>query len=131
MVTPIVMDGVTYRVRIVYDTMRRQFSLRSGPNAGVMLSGREERDLLGTAYGYSMSVEPDPAFRQDYDDFFEAISAPVDTHQITLPYGQSTITYDAMIESGEDTFGGRLGGQNVWKGLTVYYRPIEPQRTPE
>ena len=131
MVTPILMDGVTYRVRVVYDSMQRRFSLRSGPNAGPMLSGREERDLLGTKYGYTMSIEPDPAYREDYDKFYEAISASVDSHQITLPYGQSTITYEAMLEDGEDTFGGKLGGQNIWKGLSINYKPIEPQRTPD
>lgn len=131
MVTPIVMDGVTYRVRVVYDSMERAFSLLEGPNAGDMLSGRHERDLLGTRYGYAMQVEPDPAHPEDYDAFFQAISAPVDSHEITLPYGQTTITYEAMIESGRDTYAGILGGKKRWKGLQVNYKPIEPQRTPE
>lgn len=128
MITPIVMDGITYRVRIVYDTMHRKFSLRSGDNAGLMLSDREERDLRGTGYGYTMRIEPDPAHREDYDSFYEAISAPVDSHQITMPYGQTTITYEAMIEDGDDVYGGRLGGQNIWKGLSINYKPIQPQR---
>lgn len=131
MVTPIVMDGITYRVRVIYDSMARAFSLLEGPNAGDMLSGRHERDLLGTRYGYSMQVEPDPAHPEDYDAFYDAVSAPVDSHQITLPYGQSTISYEAMIESGQDTYAGILGGKQRWKGLQINYRPIEPQRTPE
>lgn len=131
MVTPIVMDGTTYRVRVVFDSMRRSFELREGPNAGDMLSGRHERDLLGTGYGYTMQVEPDPAYPEDYDAFYEAISAPVDSHQITLPYGQTTITYEAMVESGRDTYAGILGGKKRWKGLQINYRPIELQRTPE
>lgn len=131
MTTPIIMDGVTYRVRVVYDTMKRSFELVEGKNAGTMLSGRDERDLLGTKYGYVMAIEPDPAYPQEYDKFYEAISAPVDTHQITLPYGQSTITYEAKIENGTDTWGGKLGGSNRWKGLTVNYKPIEPQRVPD
>lgn len=131
MVTPIAMDGITYRVRVVYDSMERSFALREGPNAGDMLSGRHERDLLGTEYGYAMLVEPDPAHPEDYDAFFEAISAPVDSHEVTLPYGQSTITYEAMIDSGRDTYGGILGGKKRWKGLRVNYKPVEPQKTPQ
>ena len=122
------MDGTTYRVRIVYDTLVRSFELLEGVNAGEMLSGRHERDLLGTGYTYQMQVEPDPAHPEDYDAFFEAISAPVDSHTIIMPYGQSTITYEAMVESGQDTYGGRLTGRARWHGLVVRYRYIELQR---
>lgn len=125
------MDGTTYRVRIVYDTLIRSFELLEGVNAGEMLSGRHERDLLGTGYTYQMQVEPDPRYPTDYDAFFEAISAPVDSHIIIMPYGQSTITYEAMVESGQDTYRGIVGGRTKWRGLTVQYRYIEPQRVPE
>ena len=125
------MDGTTYRVRIVYDTLVRSFELLEGVNAGEMLSGRHERDLLGTGYTYQMQVEPDPRYPTDYDAFFEAISAPVDSHTIIMPYGQTTITYEAMVESGQDTYRGIVGGRTKWRGLTVHYRYIEPQRVPE
>lgn len=118
-------------MRVVYDTMERAFELIEGRNAGTMLSGRDERDLLGTEYGYAMKVEPDPTRPEDYDAFYDAISAPVDSHEIKLPYGQTTIEYEAKITRGRDTFGGRLGGKNRWHGLTVEYEPIEPQKTPE
>lgn len=125
------MDGTTYRVRIVYDTLIRSFELFEGVNAGEMLSGRHERDLLGTGYTYQMQVEPDPRYPTDYDAFFEAISAPVDSHTIIMPYGQTNITYEAMVESGQDTYRGIVGGRTKWRGLTVQYRYIEPQRVPE
>ena len=125
------MDGTTYRVRIVYDTLIRSFELLEGVNAGEMLSGRHERDLLGTGYTYQMQVEPDPRYPTDYDAFFEAISAPVDSHTIIMPYGQTNITYEAMVESGQDTYRGIVGGRTKWRGLTVQYRYIEPQRVPE
>lgn len=125
------MDGTTYRVRIVYDTLVRSFELLEGVNAGEMLSGRHERDLLGTGYTYQMQVEPDPRYPTDYDAFFEAISAPVDSHTIIMPYGQTNITYEAMVESGQDTYRGIVGGRTKWRGLTVQYRYIKPQRVPE
>lgn len=127
-VTVIEMDGKQYRLRLAYNTMTRSFSLESGENEGYMLSRRHERDLAGTAYTYEMGVEPDPAHPEDYDKFWEDISAPVDSHTITLPYAQSTITYEAEIQSGEDHYRGRLAGKARWNGLTVRYIPIEPQR---
>lgn len=131
MITRITMDGKLYRVRIVYDTMQLAFELKEGPNATTMLSGREERDLQGTAYGHQMQVEPDPAYPQDFDDFFDAISAPVDSHTVVMPFGNGTIEYGAMIKSGNMTYAGVMGGRKRWKNLTVNYKPIEPQRVPE
>lgn len=127
--TPIVMDGITYRVRTVYNTMERSFQLTEGPNAGNMLSTRRERDLLGTAYSYELQIEADPAYPEEYDGFYEAISAPVDSHTLTLPYGQGTITFEAMIQSGTDVYKGIMGGKKRWGNLTVVYTPIEVQRT--
>lgn len=126
--TRITMDGTTYRVLVVYNSLARSFQLLEGPNAGDMLSFRHERDLGGTGYGYELSVEPDPKYPEDYDAFYDAVSAPVNSHTIKLPYGANTIIFDAMIESGSDTYKGRLGGRQRWGGLRIRYRYIEPQR---
>lgn len=126
----ITMDGKTYRVRIVHDTLVRSFELRNGPNAGYMVSGLHERDLLGTGYTYKLAVEPDPAHPADYDDFFDALSAPVSSHSVTLPFGQTTLQFDAEVQSGEDTLWGKIGGVNRWHGLVVTYRPLALQRKP-
>ena len=127
----VTMDGKSYRLRVRYNTMERAFELRSGDNEGYMLSGRHERDLLGTGYSYQFSVEPDPRHPEDYDAFYEAISAPVDRHEITMPYGQSTITFQAEVESGQDVWQGRMAGVSRWTGLAVNFKPIGLQRTPD
>lgn len=121
------MDGTAYRVRIVYDTYLRSFQLLEGPNADYMLSGRYERDLIGTAYTYEMRVEPDPRYPEDYDAFFAAIAQPVPSHSITVFNGQTAMTYDAMIQSAQDTYKGILSGVHQWGNLTVRYIPISPQ----
>ena len=130
MYTGITMDGTAYRVRVRHNTLVRSFALLEGPNAGDMLTGRHERDLLGTGYSYQLAVEPAPEAPEDYDRFYEALSAPVDTHTITLPYGQGTMTFEAEILGGSDTWGGRLAGYDRWSGLVVEYRYIQPQRVP-
>lgn len=130
-VESIMMDGITYHVRVVYGSRQRHFELVEGRNAGISLSDRIIRDLGGTAYSYTMSVEPNPSYPDDYDAFYESISAPVDYHVITLPYGQSTITFEAIIRSGDDTDKGIIGGRRSYSGLTIQYIPMEPQRRPE
>lgn len=126
----ITMDGIQYRVRTVYRSREEAFELISGRNTGKSLNSREIRDLQGTAYSYMLSVEPDPQYWADYNAFWSAISAPVDTHSITMPSGDSTITFDAMILSGKHTDMGVTAGHRRYSGLTVQFIPIEPQRRP-
>ena len=122
------LDGTIYHVRKVFNTLEQSFSLIEGPNAGDMLSGYHERDLLGPSYQYSFGVERDPAYPDDYDAFFWAISAPVDSHEVEMPNGQGTMTFQAMIQSGRRVMGAMLGGSRRWSGLVVNFIPIEPQR---
>lgn len=124
------MDGVTYRLRTVYLSRKRSFALLEGDNAGQSLAWRRIRDLRGTGYTYTLQVEPDPAYPEDYDAFFAAISAPVDYHTVTMPFGQETITYQAAVESGSDTDRGVIGGKRRYTGLTVVFAYMQPQRTP-
>lgn len=125
------LDGTLYRVRVVYNSLEQGFKLIEGPNAGKMLSGRRERDLLGTEYPYQLAVEPDPAAPGDYDDFYWAISAPVDSHTVELPSGQGTMVFEAMVQSGRHIYKGRMANRRRWSGLVVSFEPIEPQRVPE
>lgn len=126
----ITMDGTLYRVRVVYNTMERSFSLQSGVNEGYMLSGYHERDLIGTSYSYQMAIEPDPRHPEDYDTFYQAVSATVDSHTVTMPYGQGTITFEAEIQDGTDTSAGVVAGVRRWHGLKLTFAPVAPQRRP-
>lgn len=124
----ITVDGVHYSVHVEYGSLVRQFDILEGRNSGTMLTGRYARDVLGTGYNYSMNIEPDPADPESYDALYQILSAPDATHMITVPYGQSTITFEAMVESGSDTYKGTIGGKKRWGGLTVNFKYIEPYR---
>lgn len=126
----IIMDGKTYRVRIIYPSVEENARLVEGPNAGDMLSGRRERDLVGTYYDHTLSVEPDPSHPQDYDQFYQDITAPVPSHSITMPHGQGTVTYDAMVSSARHVANGVIAGVRRWKGLQVSFEGIRPARLP-
>lgn len=126
----ITMDGKTYRVRIIYTSVGENARLVEGPNAGDMLSGRRERDLVGTYYDHTLSVEPDPSYPQDYDQFYQDITAPVPSHSITMPHGQGTVTYDAMVSSARHVANGVIAGVRRWKGLEVSFEGIRPARLP-
>lgn len=125
----IVVDGVEYRVRIVYESMSRSFSIVEGPNGGTAITARTIRDIIGTKYDYEMRIEPDLRYPEDYDAFYEVISAPVESHMVEMPYGSGVMKFEAMIVSGEDTYRGILANRNAWQGLRVQFQPILPQRT--
>ena len=122
------MDGVAYRVRIVFDSMGRSFSIVEGPNSGTSITARAIRDIMGTSYYYEMQVEPDPRYPEDYDAFYEAISAPVESHVVELPYGEESKPFEMMVLSGGDVYSGKRRGRNAWKCLKVQFQPIAPQR---
>lgn len=126
----VILDGTSYSLFVRYETLGRSFHLDDGDNANYMLSGLYQRDLIGTYYDYTMEVEPDPKHPEDYDSFFDAITAPVPSHTITLPYGQSTITYDAMVTSGSDLYRGVVAGKSRWGGLQVQFTAQKPQKEP-
>ena len=125
----IVVDGVEYRVRVVYESLSRSFSIVEGPNCGTAITARSIRDIIGTKYAYEMNIEPDPRYPEDYDAFYETISAPVESHIVEMPYGNGSTKFEAMIVSGEDTYRGILANRNAWQGLRVQFKPILPQRT--
>ena len=126
----VIMDSVTYRLRVRFESLGRSFRVEDGDNAGSMLSGYYQRDVIGTYYDYTMEVEPDPRYPEDYDSFFDAVSAPAASHTITVPYGQGTITYTAMVMSGSDVYRGRVAGVERWGGLRVEFTAQSPQKEP-
>lgn len=127
----IVVDGVSYCLRVKYPSRLRRFQLIEGSNSGTAQSYRKIRDIGGTSYTYTMGIEPDPLHPQDYDAFYEVISAPVESHRVIIPYGQSNIEFDAAIYEGEDTDQGIQSGYRRYTGLVIRFEPMAPQRTVE
>lgn len=128
----VILDGETYRVRVRADLpLEESFHIEQGENYMVLLNGEESPDVLGTYYDHTLYVEPDPRYFDDYDAFYQAISAPVDFHTITMPHGQATLTYKAKVVSGSHKLRGVIAGQRRYYGLQVNFQATAPQREPE
>ena len=126
---PITMDGVTYSTLHVV-SLKRSFSVLDGENAGRVESGAMQRDVIGTFYNYAVEIDPDEASKEDYDAFFEAISAPVDSHELVIPYGQDVLTFDAYVTQGSDELLG-MYATNRWGNLSFNFIAMAPQRMAE
>lgn len=125
----ITIDNVHYNVGIMYESLRRSFEIVEGNNSGTNLNARTIRDIMGTKYKYEMTIIPIRGYQQDYDNLYYAISAPIEYHVITVPFGQRTLTYQAKITSGTDVFMGFDADGTEWRGLQITFEAMEPVRT--
>lgn len=121
-------DGVAYNVTVPIGGLTRSFQVLDGENAGRVLSGDMERDIIGTYYNYELQIETEKTALSEYDQLYEVLSAPTSFHTVTFPYGQSTLTFQAYITAGKDSLLRQAGGKNYWKGLAVQFVAKSPQR---
>ena len=123
------LDGKEYpNLHVV--SLKRSFAVLDGDNAGRVMTGAMTRDIIGTYYNYSMEIDPVSSDLAEYDEFYEAISAPVDSHVLTVPYAQTTLTFDAYVANGEDELVSKYGSRNEWQNLAINFVAMKPKRTP-
>ena len=124
------LDGVAYKVRIPENGIKRSGQILDGENAGRGQSGVMVRDVIGTYFNYTIELDTSVLDVAEYDRLYEAITSPVDSHTLKIPYAQTTLTFQAYITKAEDTLRSMTGGVNHWTGLTMSFVAMEPQRTP-
>lgn len=123
-------DGQTYNVIVPTGGLKRSGQILDGQNAGRLQSGRMERDIIGTYYNYSLTIDTRGLSNAAYDSLYQVLTAPVDYHVITMPYGQGTITFDAYVSGVEDQMLSNNGSRTFWGEMTVDFIAMGPQRTP-
>ena len=122
-------DGHAYEVTVPAGGLKRSGQVMDGDKAGRLQTGRMERDIIGTFYNYSLQIETQNLNAAEYDELYHVLSAPVDYHTITLPYGQSTITFEAYVSNVNDELKLMQENRNIWGGLTFNFVAMEPQRS--
>lgn len=124
-------DGVEYKNVHLVPPIKRNFQIVDGENAGrLALSGRMVRDVIGTYYNFSFSVNRDKSDKAEYDKLYEVLSAPVPSHEIVVPYAQETITFDAYVTNGADELARIDENGNHWNALQINFIAMNPKRTP-
>lgn len=124
-------DGVEYPGVFVKSPIHRSFNVLDGENAGRTMDGRMQRDIIGTYYTYRLEFDASLSDPEEYDALFEALSAPMDSHIISVPYGQGSLTFEAYVANGEDDLSRIYRNESKkWDNLTVNFVAMEPQRRP-
>lgn len=122
------MDGIAYNVRV--SKMTRKFSIQDTDKTGRTQDGEMYRDIVGTFYNYSMTVEQKDGDAESFDSFWEAISQPVESHVCVFPYNQSSLTQRMYITSGEQDLVSRTPTKNEWGEISISYVAMGPKVVP-
>ena len=123
-------DGVGYP-GVGVEGLTRSALIKDGQNAGELMSGEYERDLIGTYYHYTMVLSGMEPGSPDYDAMYEVLTAPVNSHQVVMPYGQGTLSFQAYIQNAGDVLISMTDTENWWGNLTIQFMAKRPQRVPD
>lgn len=123
------LDNTYYNVRIPEKGIKRSGQVLDGDGSKRYQSGTMERDIIGTYYNYTIELDTSELSTTDYDLLYEAVTAPVAYHSIQVPYGQTTLAFNAYITSAEDTLINRTNSTNKWGGLSLKFIAVSPART--
>lgn len=121
----ITIDNNTYNVGIIKVTRKASQKIE---NLGVTLDLRKHYDIKGTYYDYDVEVATQHMNLADYDSLYEAITTPQESHTVTLPYGQSTITFDARISIASDVLVKSYTTFKKWGTLKITFEALSPQK---
>lgn len=123
----VTIDGVGYDVSV--KELKRSASILDGENAGRSKSGRMRRDIIGTYYNYTLTLNTKSLGQSEYDNLYQVLTAPEDSYIVSLPYGQTTLTFEAYISGTTDSLVSSRGGTNTWGELQVTFTAMAPART--
>lgn len=120
------LNNKSYNVNV--DDLQRSFEVADNDSSGRLQNWKMHRDVAGTFYNYTLKVSQKDFDVKAYDDFYNAISSPVESQVLEVPYGQGVLVFDAYISKGKDSLKNSNGYLNIWDGLTINFIAMEPQR---
>lgn len=123
-------DGRKFNVAIRAGSLQRDFAIAEGAGSLAFIDGDVDPDIIGTYYNYSMEIDTKLTAPEEYDALWEVLSAPVEYHVVSFPYAQNTLTFEARITGGSDSFYRRINNKNYWGQMSVSFTAKKPQRTP-
>ena len=128
----LIIDGKEYDAEMLFipeSGIERQFNVLDGENTTILQeNGRMYREIIGTFYTYIVKIDTNRLNPQEYDELYETVCAPVESHQLTLPYGQTTLSFEAYITSGKDKLLYQINGVNYWGELSLEFVSMEAIR---
>jgi hypothetical protein len=120
-----VIDGTSFDVSVV--KLKRNGEVIETNRSGRLKSGAMNREIIGTYYNYTMELEQKIGNVEEYDRLYYALTSPVNSHSMVLPYGQDTLSLQVYITKATDKLT-YLGKFRHWEGLTIEFTALVPSR---
>lgn len=121
----ITIDNNTYEVGIVKIT--RKASMKS-ESLGTTMDLRKHYDVKGTYYDYDVEFGTSHMNFEDYSTLYEILTTPQESHIVTLPYNQTTLTFEAKVSVASDTLIRSFSSVKKWGTLKVTFEALTPQK---
>lgn len=97
-------------------------------NLGTTLDGVKHYKTYRTYYDYEITINTRHMNVAEYDTLYEILTAPVDSYSVTLPYGQTTKTFNAALSVGNDSIIQNFSTLRKWGTLKILVEALEPER---
>lgn len=119
-------DGRYFDIFIPQDGIKRSAQILDSSETERKMDGSLHRSIIGTYYNYTIDIRTDNLSTEEYDELFDLISQPEVSHEITVPYGQTSKTFNAYISSVEDSLKRIENGKCYWAGMQLKFIAIDP-----
>ena len=121
----ITIDNNQYDVGIVKITRKASQKIES---LGTTMDLHKHYDIQGTYYDYEVEIATHKLSITDYDNLYELLTTPVESHIVTLPYGQTTLTFTARVSVASDVLVQSFTNFKKWGTLKVTFEALTPQK---
>ena len=121
----ITIDDNTFNVGIVKITRKASHRIE---NIGTTMDLRKHYDIRGTYYDYDVELATKYVAVADYDNLYEILTSPQESHIVTLPYGQDTLTFEARVSVASDVLVQSFTNFKRWGSIKVPFEALTPQR---
>lgn len=109
-------DGVEYKASWKTNDLKRKFEIINGDNSG-RLQGNKDMYLeyVGTFYNYEGTLMRDRnCTTEEWDKLIGVLANPINDHTVTVPFNQTTMTWQFYISSGEQNLIWLTDDENRW-----------------
>lgn len=121
----ITIDNNSYNVGIIRITRKATQKIE---NLGTTMDLRKHYDIKGTYYDYEVEVATARLNVTDYDNLYEILTTPQESHIVTLPYGQDELTFEARVSVASDSLIQKFTTFKKWGTLKITFEALTPQK---
>lgn len=121
----ITIDNNSYDVGIIKITRKATQDI---DKLGTTMDLRKHYDIKGTYYDYEVELATYKMQLAEYDSLYEILTTPQESHIVTLPYGQSTLTFEARVSVASDSLIKSFTALKKWSSLKVTFEALTPQK---